>query len=613
MYTIDYWKEKDKFIVFFNDIDFIDAVSELRYYNIYYDSNLRRSAIDPKKIIDIISILDYNEVEYNLTNIALDEFKRILASYIPEQKYFRRNEFDTSILNPEFILKNYQNKGLEFTLSRSRSLISDDPGLGKTAQAICTFADWYKKGSVDKIFIVVRSGLPYHWKEEILMVTNVFNENDIVIINNKNKKDVFGQHKDKKIIIAPNHLLKHIFLYYKKGQNLNKSAKKIRWKSYVNIPEKLGTDKLALIIDEAHELTNRDAISTKALLTHIDCFDYRLALSATPNGNRFEKYFNVLQLLDSKALPFTELAFKCFISKKMGDDYNKYAIIEYDEHKIEELKTKVFNKYFIKRIKSELPEMKFKKIMTPIYMEMNNKYKELYNAFMQHEIDKIEMDKEVITLKSILNKFPYLQLIIDNPLLLKDRVTSPEIDKLISKWKLEYDERFTLLKILLKSYIEEDGNKVVIFDNHPATINMLGEEFSKYKPLLMHGQLGYNEEDKKRVQDLFNDVNNDHRLLIANPSVAGIGVNFNKGSNRIIYYTLPNDGVLFQQSIDRCFRINNTQDAIVQMLLYNNSIDIIRYNRNINKMILNEKFLTKELTRSELKNLLQMSINSKNF
>ena len=608
MYIINYL-DKDKFYITLKDEDFTEAMGFLQKYNIYYDKKLGKIIFPLKSILDVISIFEYDNVNYILSETTLEKVKEFYATFKPEQKYFRNSNFDESILQPDFKLKEYQKDCLKFTLSRSRMCIADEAGLGKSAEIICTFSQWYKDKKIDKVFIVVRPGIVYNWKIEILSITNLFNEDDIVIINNDNKKFIFDIYADKKIIIVSNHLLKHVFLVYKDEKNINKSAKLIRWKSYVDIQKKLNSEKLCVVIDEIHELTNSDAVSTKALKSHINYFDYRIGASATPSGNRWEKYFNLMQLIDKGSLPFTEIAFKNYLSKVKGNKYDKHAIVEYNEERVLELKQKIFSLYFIRRLKKDLPEMKYKQIIKPIYFDMSSIHKKLYQNFIQYNIDKIEMENEKINLKMIINKFPYLILVIENPLMLKDRITNDVVDKIVNNWKFENDNRFLLLKDLLKVYIEDDGEKVVLFDNHPFTIDLLAEKFKDYKPLKLHGEMKYKEIDKKRIQDLYNDKNNEHRLLIGNPSVCGVGINLNKGGRRTIVYTAPFNSVLVEQLVARGHRTNNTEDAIVEFLLADYSLDIYRYRVVTGKIKLNEDFLTKSLTREGLKNLLQMSVN----
>jgi superfamily II DNA or RNA helicase len=607
MYIIDYNEDINKYFIKFFNVDFFDAVEELKRYYIYYNKIHKLTIIDNKRILDIIEEFNYDKIEYEVTEKASYQINLFIESFKSEQEYFRRVVFDKNILKPNIILKQYQEYCLQYTLSRKRSFIADEAGLGKTLEAICTFSQWYKNGKVDKIFIVVRTGLSYNWKEEILSKVNIFNEEDIAIIDKTNKKDIFKKNKDKKIIIAPNHLLKHIFLYYKPNTNVSKSAKNIKWKSFVDIKEHLEVKNLCLIIDEAHELTNSKGVNTKALLAHIKYFDYRIGLSATPHGNKFEKYFNIMELLDSGKINTTEIAFRYKIANEIGTYSNKHDIVDYNIDVIQKFKNKTLSFYLIKRLKKDLPEMKYERIIKPIYLDMSKKQRKLYELFLQDEINKLELEEGSITLKKLLNKFIYLLMVVDNPFLLKNKIEHPEINKLLDNWEFTDDERFNVLKILLKSYIDNNNEKVIVCDNHPRTLNALAEEFKKYNPLVLHGEMKYDDKDKKRIQDLFNDKTNSHKLMLMNPTVGGVGFNFNTGSRRIIFYVNANDAVLMEQTMDRIYRITNEIDAIIEIFIYNNSIDMLRYRRNINNIKLNQHFLSKDLSRQELKNLLNMN------
>jgi hypothetical protein len=541
-------------------------------------------------------------------------YKEHLKTFQSKIQFRRKVELDYLILNPfdsngkELKLFEFQKQGIDFCLSRNRSFLSDSAGIGKTIQSIFTFTQLYKEGKVNGIFIVVKTGLSYQWKKSILEFVNVFKEDDIVIIDNENKIKLFEVYKDKKIIIVPCHLIAHIFLSYKKDHRLKDSAKNIRWTSYVDI-NKVWNDKLMLVVDEAHTFNNSAGVWTRALLYHTKFFEYVNCLSATASGNYFERYYNAMQIVDPKAIPFSENAFKLYISEEIGDRYNPYNIQTYNIENIEKIKQQYLSIYFIKRLKSELPEMKHKQIIKPIYVEMSSKHKDLYQKFIQNEVSILEdINKEKITGKLVLNKLPYLIQMLDNPLLLKGRVENEEIELLLNRWKEEYDNKFQLLKNLLEDYVEEQNEKVLIFDNHPVVLDWLSEKFKKYNPLVMHGQMGLDEKRKQEQQDLFNDVNNKHRVLFGNPQVMGVGTNFNKGGRRCILFTSPNDAVLYEQLLDRMYRINNQWDAIVEILLYDNSLDILRYKRNINRVELNNTFLNKNLEREELKRLLEGSL-----
>jgi len=64
---------------------------------------------------------------------------------------------------------------------------------------------------------------------------------------------------------------------------------------------------------------------------------------------------------------------------------------------------------------------------------------------------------------------------------------------------------------------------------------------------------------------------------------------------------LPYDATLLRQAQDRIYRITSEQDSIVEMLIFDHSIDNIRYKKNINRIILNDEILNKGLTEEDIK------------
>jgi len=253
--------------------------------------------------------------------------------------------------------------------------------------------------------------------------------------------------------------------------------------------------------------------------------------------------------------------------------------------------------------KSSLPEMKYKQIVKPIYLKMNDLQRKLYETFTQEEVFRIENEYDSISLKLIFEMYPYFMQVIDNPFLLKGKIFDEKFDKLLNRWKFENDPRIEYLDNALKEYIDNVGGKVVLFDGHPTTINMLGERYKKYNPLLIHGKLGDNETIRNEKEELFNDLNSKHKLLIANPKMV-VGLNLNKGSNVIIFYTDPNDALLHEQAMERVSRIDNTRDSLVIHLILDDTFDVLRYKTNTGEIKFNSEFLTKSLNKQELKNLL---------
>ena len=222
---------------------------------------------------------------------------------------------------------------------------------------------------------------------------------------------------------------------------------------------------------------------------------------------------------------------------------------------------------------------------------------------------KLEEEYDYVSTRLIDNKSPYLIQIIDNPFLLQGKIDSASpFHSTLKNWNFNYDSKIEYLDYALKTYIEENGEKIVLFDNHPMTIMQLERRYAKYNPIAVHGQTGDKEQDKFIKQELFNDRSNDRKLIILNPQIGGASWNLNKGAKRTIFFTLPNDGVLYQQALERCDRINNTENPIVELLLFDKTLDIRRYKKNTNRVNLNNRYLDKHLSKQELKELLEGTI-----
>lgn len=603
MFTIDF-KDKD-FIILIEEYlerdEFMIIVNFFKRIFIQYVNG--DWTIPFKRIDEILMWLDKYKYVYKLSDVAKIKFQEFRKSFRQETTFNRHIEFDSSVLKNNIKLYEFQKEGIIWLSKRNRSFLADDAGLGKTLQSIAIFSFLIKTNKIDSIFICVRNGLSYNWLYEILDFSSMFKEEEIFIINNETKIQPFKILQDKKIIICPNHLIADVFASYKKDYTRSKKLSTLKWsKPFVNIKEEWNKNSICLIVDEAHELKNSKALRSKAMSSHKTFFDYRFLLSATPAINDFTDWWHQLNLLDESIIPLSENAFKIDVSKSIGNNYGIYNINEYDHKKVDYYRQK-FSTYVLRRLKKDLPEMKAKQTIEPIYLPLEGLHQQLYQNFIQHEITKLTEEHDRITYKLIMMKFPYLVMMLENPMLLDGKIITEKITKLLEKWKPENDPRVRYLDEALSIYIKDNNEKIVVFDNHPRTLDTLYKRYLKYEPLIMHGGTHDNEKTKNEKQNIFNDKNSKHKLFLLNPQVGGAGINLNVACKREIFYTLPNDALLTSQALDRIYRINNTEDVIIEILLIAKSLDIIRYNRTINRIEFNNAVLNQSISEEQLKNL----------
>lgn len=618
MLLIDYNNLKDKFFIKICErLDYEEFNNIITFFKklfLFYDVKDKNWYLSKDRIDEIELWFKNFNYEYDFTSKAFVEKINFLDKiYARKTETYRNLIFDENVLNKtSFTAYQFQKQGIDWMVKRGNYYCADDAGLGKTFETISVFSKWHKEKIIDSVFLIVRNGLSYHWKRQILQYSNQFKEDDIQIINNKNKENIFDVYKDKKILIVANHLLAPSFCFYKfKNNKKTRSLKRIHWDKYVDINKEWNKDKICLVVDEAHEFKNSKSIKTKALLSHIDFFKNKILLSATPAINGFEDWWVGLNIIDPSILKMSENAFKINISNSIGNKWSMYAINSYNEYKIKQIVDK-FPNYVIKRLKKDVDELKAKQIIKPIYFEMPSSQYNLYLSFLQYEILKLEKEKNFISLKEIFYKFPYLLLCIDNPLILKGKVENDKFNKLLDKWKFEQDERFKYLKSTLENDIENNNQKVIIFDNHPITLNLLKEQFEKYNPLIVHGQIEDNEESRQQKQDLFNDKFSENKLFLLSTSIGGAGWNLNKACSKVIFWSLPYDSILVRQALDRTHRIDSVNDSLIEILLLDHSIDIIRYEKTINRIEFNDNILNSELTPEKIKKFLDGSLNLTN-
>lgn len=569
-----------------------------------YDPKVKQRIIKIDRIDEIILRITRDNIDFQITNSACDTIDRIKNEKKSEIIFYRRPQFDESLITKK--LYNYQIEAILWRLSRNRYLDSLDSGLGKTIVNLSVFYQIYKDGKVDSALIIVPSGLSYHWKKEILDSTNLFKDDDIVIVDNNNKIIPFTTYQDKKIVIMSNHyrILADCILSYRNNKRKIKDYKKIQWKKQkLNLREVWNKKDIFLLIDESHNFKDIKSVRSKALNSIKFNFNYIALLSATPWINNIEHAYNQINLIDESIINMNDTAFKYTIADKIGNNYSKDAIVSYNEDNVNKF-LKSIKHVFYKKLKEDIPEMMAKKIVKPIYLEIHPLQREIYQKVVENEIYKLQQEYNKITWKLILNKLSLLCYALDNPFLITDIVT-PEITNLLDKWSLKKDPKFNALKSLLENYIDSMNEKVVVFGVHPRTLDMLYMEFKKYKPLIIHGSLkGIKDKeiDRQQKEDLFNN-SDENKLIILSALTSSQGINLQKKCRRNIVYESP-DAEKFRQLQDRTHRINSKNDTINEILTIDKTLDVYRVQRNLNRINFNDK-LGKEISQKDLSNLLR--------
>jgi hypothetical protein len=604
-YHLEDWMDSD---------DDYEAKDFLKKLYIYFNSQSKTWIIKPERIEEICAWFDEYKQPYTLSVDAANRLLYLLKHwYKRESRIFREKTFDKTILKKDVIPYDFQVEAINWRLKRSFYLDSYDAGLGKSFINICVFSQLLKEQIIDSVFIVVPTGLTYHWQHEILtfIKEDLICQEDIQLIDNTNKFQPFTNYQNKKILIVPGHLLKDVVLSYKKGWKFGKSAAKLRWKTadYVDIYKEWNKENPVLVVDESHMLKASNTIITKATKSIKKYFDYRFFLSATPAINGIEQIYSQLNLLDTSIIPMSENTFRLWLAEEIGNNYDRYAIVKPNIENVEKLRQS-YKPFVSQLLKEDIAEMKAKRYITPLYVELTSAQKVLYKKIIQQFLFRLEQEYDKISWTEVLNKLPLICEVIDNVKLLEKRVyDDEEINKIVSKWKIEFDPKFQLLKSLLNDYVNYRNEKVLIFDWHPETLDTLAEKFKDYNPIVIHGsQKTKNKEKEREEKRIQFNKSEKNRVAFLSALTSAQGGNWQEKCRRVIVYNMPWDATRYRQLIDRTHRIVSNQDTLVEIIVADKTIDNLRVNRNMGRVNYNEK-LNKEITVRELRNLIQGMYN----
>jgi len=192
---------------------------------------------------------------------------------------------------------------------------------------------------------------------------------------------------------------------------------------------------------------------------------------------------------------------------------------------------------------------------------------------------------------------------LSDPCLIKDKLL---LDDLVS-WKFEDSVKYKYAKMIIEDEFSfNKDQKIIIWEEHPDTIDRLGEAFKKYNPILIHGSSHPSNVEKFAWRDYqINEVfkkDKTRRILIANPETIGTGSNL-QFCKTVIYFSRSFKFVDFDQSYSRTERIGMIEGVTYYLLLVDKSLDIHCDNVLSNRKLLDELFLKSGLTQQDCQHI----------
>lgn len=422
--------------------------------------------------------------------------------------------------------KKYQIQGVRFLEGLGgRGILGDDMGLGKTYQAIAWKA---LHREILSTVVVCPATLKEHWCRqfrfhaalgaEVLEGETPYKPNQpIAIINYEILAKAVWDPKDKRKLFP-----------------------RFPWVEMLR-----SLDPKLIIIDEFHYIKTRQALRTKACVQLAKGCPHIIPLSGTPINNRPVEFFPTLQLVAPKDFSsFWKFAFQYCDPKPgfrgRGWDFSGAS-------NLDELHIRV-SKYMIRRLKTEVAKELPPKIRTTLPICITNK-----KEYQKAEEDFLGWLEKMSGKEAALRAAGAVGL-----------TRLGALKRLAAEGKLKAAVRW------IEDYLEESGEKLIVFCVHRKILEALLEHFPTSASI--HGGV-----DASKRQAEVDRFENDPkcRTFLGQLKAAGVGLDgLHRAASSVLFLELGWSFADHEQAEDRALRIGTVADSInIYYLLARDTVD----------------------------------------
>lgn len=357
----------------------------------------------------------------------------------------------------------------------------------------------------------------------------------------------------------------------------------------------LKRNKTMVVVDEAHKIKNPEGVWGRSVTEISKEAVSRVILTGTPVPNGYQDIFNLYKFI----YPFKFKEILKLHYHNLEDMTNNNSS---DSERVQELKKNI-SPYFIRIKKKDLklPPIEEKDIS----IKMDTYQREIYDFIETQYIDSFKVNGSA-TVKDILNKAKLIRLrqASTNPSLLsrtlRDSLENNELtgesdpnaifttdtdefindseffNKIINYSNIETPKKFrSILSIILEEILPKNG-KVIIWtifiQNAKELMKFLGDNDIESKLLI--GEVPQYE--REETIKAFNDpLNNNFRVILANPFSVAESISLHKGCHNAIYLERDYNCSNFIQSKDRIHRVGLCENQLTRYfyILSKDSID----------------------------------------
>lgn len=398
-------------------------------------------------------------------------------------------------------LKPHQVSGIEFLhKTHGRCINADDPGLGKTRQAI----EYVKEASGFPLVVVCPASVKGTWLAEIRKWAG---DLPCHTMAGKSPEEI---HPETKVLITSYNLL---------------SSRRQCISNFVG---------KTLVFDECHNLSNRETATTKAATAISRRFSHVIGLSGTPILNRPADFWPILHIIRPKDYP----KFQIFAWKYCSPEYRPWGWDYTGASNLDKLAEEI-KPFVIRRkrdvIADEMPDQEIE--IRLLEIDNREEYESARTGFAKwmegrgHKLSaKAKKAEKLIQVGELLR--------------LASRLKCRSLVREIREYRALYPER-----------------KLILFAHHDAMVGVLQRRvFSPDEPWLY---IGGNTPSNKR-QPIIDRFQNDPeaRTIVCKTLSAGAGITLTAATASFIC-EIPWGASHLNQAMSRNYRIGQTEDVWV--------------------------------------------------
>jgi SWI/SNF-related matrix-associated actin-dependent regulator 1 of chromatin subfamily A len=417
----------------------------------------------------------------------------------------------------------YQRKGVAYSLIKKRLIVGDQPGLGKSGQAIATAV-----GNNSKcILVICPATLRENWKRE----WKIWTGKDAMILNDRVKSSWPQYYRVGicNVFIVNYESLKKYFV-----ESINKPEDKPLRLNHIKFRDTISLFD-TVIIDEVHRCKDGRTQQAKFVMGISKGKEMILALTGTPVVNKPVDLIPQLHII-GRLNEFG--SYKGFV--------DRYCQGANNASNLKELNFRLHQTCFYRREKSEVLKDLPAKMRNIVRVDITNRAE--YNKAEEHFIDYLRenLKKSEGEITTALRGETMVQLGI--------------LKKVAARGKVE-----GVLEYI--NEVVDSGEKIVVFAWHKEIVSELKKSVPEAVTIVGDNTM----DERQRAVDGFQN-NPSIKVIICNIKSGGVGITLT-ASSRVAFIELPWHPADCEQCEDRCHRIGQKDSVQATYFLGHETID----------------------------------------